>query len=91
MEPWTREVERIYTFSTEQATVNEIDDRTLRDAGFSEEQLREFFSEGFLTRSTEPPSDKAELRDAYFEWMEYLGYDTSDFDWHAWREYMGYE
>jgi hypothetical protein len=92
-EPWGPEVERIFTFSTEHDRINDIDDRTLRDADFSEEQLRELFDDGFLSRANDndvTPDERFDARSAYFEWMEYLGYDLAEFDWEAWRDYMGY-
>jgi hypothetical protein len=37
--------------------------------------------------------DRQAIRDAFFDYVIESGYfdDRSDFDWDAWREYMGYE
>lgn len=91
MPPWSDDVEHIYE-SVSRGELEPDERRLLEDADFSEGQLRELFTEGFLTREGETSSDERfDAREAFFEWMEYLGYDRDEFDWHAWREHMGYE
>lgn len=79
---WTAEIQRIYE------SIHEItpqDEAKLEQANFSEDRLRGAFEEGFIDKDVHP-DDRQAAREAYFEWMEYLGYDTSEFDWDAWRE-----
>lgn len=91
MPPWGDDVERIYE-SVSHGELEPDEERTLHDADFSEEQLRELFDEGFLTHEGDASAqERFDAREAFFEWMEYLGYDRDDFNWQAWREHMGYE
>lgn len=89
-QPWTADIQAIYE------SIHEItphDEATFRDADYSEERLREAFETGFLTRTEDDVSadERAQAREEFFEWMAYLGYDANDFDWEAWKEWMGYE
>lgn len=49
------------------------------------------FNEGWI--SEDPAGDARLMRDAFFDYCIEEGYfdDPAEFDWEAWREYMGYE
>lgn len=86
-EPWTADVQAIYE------SIHEItphDERVFRDANYSEDRLREAFEEGFIDKDNVTPDQRHAAREEFFQWMEYLGYDRDDFDWHAWAEWAGY-
>jgi hypothetical protein len=53
--------------------------------GFSVENLRYAFEEGFIDRDV-LPGDRRYARDSYLHWLGRLGYEKGDFDWEAWRE-----
>lgn len=66
---------------------NDIDERL----------YREWTSEAFFQYANDPanevsPRQRYELRQAWFDYMQRLGYDldTSEF-WGEWREHMGYQ
>lgn len=42
----------------------------------------------FSDNSETTPEERHDAREA---WFEYMDYDYEDFDWDAWREYMGYD
>ena len=48
------------------------------------------FNEGWITDN--PSGDRMTIRDAFFDYCIEEGYldDPAEFDWEAWREYMGY-
>jgi hypothetical protein len=85
-EPWAAEVEHIYNSIH---PITERDDELLRDADYSEEQLREAFYEGFIDKDG-TADERHDGREQFFHWMEYLGYDETDFDWNEWADWAGY-
>lgn len=50
----------------------------------------QLFSAGWVE---ETDYDRTAIRDAFFDYVIEMGYfdDRQDFDWDAWREYMGYD
>jgi hypothetical protein len=52
-------------------------------------QAQSLFSAGWID---DTGFDRSAIRDAFFDYMIEQGYfdDRYDFDWEAWREYMGY-
>lgn len=49
------------------------------------------FDQGWIDEGLSP-EDRQTIRDAFFDYAIEEGYfdDRGDFDWDAWREYMGY-
>lgn len=97
MTPWSDDVEyvlrnQVFNEGEREYGLSEHDIERLRDANFTDEQLRETFEDAFLSRSggSVSPDERYDARQAFFDWMEYLGYDDNDYNWQAWREYMGY-
>lgn len=56
-----------------------------------DEQAMALFSGGWLDDGLSR-EDRTAIRDAFFDYLIEEGYDfdRDDFDWVAWREYMGY-
>lgn len=60
-------------------------DRELRRMGFSYQNFRMAFEEGFIDRDV-LPGDRKYARDTFLHWLRRLGYDDGDFDWDLWDE-----
>lgn len=54
--------------------------------GISSDELKELFAIGFIDESASP-EEREEARDLWWDIMEDLGYDVSDFDWDSWRDW----
>jgi hypothetical protein len=91
--PWSDEIEHIYQTVSPAGELSAQENEILRDADFSEAQLKELFETGFTHHRGEPGYDQEAVQDArdqYLEMIQLLGYEDSDLDWEAWREWMGY-
>lgn len=67
---------------------DEFYDDLMGDYGLDEDEFGStLLWEGWFDEDLDP-DERQEARDAFFE---YTGMDPYDFDWEAWREYMGYE
>jgi hypothetical protein len=57
----------------------------------ADSQAIELFSAGWIEDGFSPEQRQA-IRDEFFDYAIEQGYfyDREDFDWEAWREYMGY-
>ena len=64
------------------------------DFGFVDEYAADrlwdgwFASDEYLDDKYDGEWDRREFRDEFYE---YMGIDYQDFDWDAWKEWMGYE
>lgn len=83
-ESWGTDESRLWEEIAENRTgeFNELlsDDRTAAT----------LFNEGWIT--DDPSGNRMLFRDAFFDYCIEEGYldDPGEFDWEAWREYMGY-
>lgn len=54
--------------------------------GVSSDEIKELFAMAFVDEEV-APEDREEARDLWWDLMSDLGYDVSEFDWDAWREW----
>lgn len=60
---------------------------------FPERDFREWFVTSWLQRKDDPdnitpPHQRKEEREAFYAYMQRIGWRIEDFDWNAWREYL---
>lgn len=58
-----------------------ITNSDLRSYDLTWNELREAFDDGWISGQSQ------DARDRFFDYLADLGYDTTDFDWDAWREW----
>jgi hypothetical protein len=91
--PWTNEIQNIYQTVSPAGELSQEEREILRDADYSESQLKELFETGFTHHRNEPGYDQEAVQDArerFVEIINMLGYSDNDIDWESWREWMGY-
>jgi hypothetical protein len=85
---WESSFQELYDDTPGMATAYEYDDNF--DSGYAEA----LFEVGFTMHSDEleargySQDDVQAIREEFFD---YMGISEGDFDWHEWREAMGYE
>lgn len=72
----------IYESATHNPTENELEVMY----GISEDDLKDLFEMAFIADNVSH-EEREEAREMFFDWMEDFGYDASDFDWDAWRDW----
>ena len=75
------ELSYVYDNATYGLTQEELD-----PFGLTEDDMRYMFDVGWVAGNVDP-DEREQARDEFFEYLTELGYDVSDFDWDAWRDW----